>query len=266
MQLAFAAYVYPREQLAEAARDVAEAGFAGLELNWSQLYPARVTPESLAETKTLLAGNGLAMPCFSAGPCIERFQDANKASCDLAEAFGANQWFVLPPSKGTSEWPEFLRLVHELHAYGATKGITLSLHHHLGTIVETMPETLRFLEETQGDIGICYDFGHLIAWEADVAATVRALGKAITHVHVKDVDSPPGEMYFDPDTLTLGHLQAPVERFVDLGEGQVDMPAMFGALRDTGYDGWCTVEIDFNRGAPRDHVVKSMAQLRKVLG
>jgi inosose dehydratase len=32
--------------------------------------------------------------------------------------------------------------------------------------------------------------------------------------------------------------------FCELGEGDVDLPAFFVALRDVGYDGWVVVEQD----------------------
>jgi inosose dehydratase len=32
--------------------------------------------------------------------------------------------------------------------------------------------------------------------------------------------------------------------FCELGQGDVDLPAFFGALREAGYDGWVVVEQD----------------------
>ena len=33
-------------------------------------------------------------------------------------------------------------------------------------------------------------------------------------------------------------------RFVELGRGRVDFPAIFQALNDTSFDGWAVVELD----------------------
>jgi sugar phosphate isomerase/epimerase len=68
-------------------------------------------------------------------------------------------------------------------------------------------------------VGVYQDLANAIIYGQDPAATLRALGPAVLMVRVKD---------------TPGTGQAP------LGAGVVDWAACRRALRDIGYDGWCT--------------------------
>ncbi|MEA3345383.1 MAG: sugar phosphate isomerase/epimerase family protein [Chloroflexota bacterium] len=68
---------------------------------------------------------------------------------------------------------------------------------------------------------------------------IRVLGSRIRKVHFKD---------FKTDVGTL-------EGFVELLSGDVNYPAVMEALRDVGYDGWCTAEL-----SPRTHWPESILQ------
>jgi D-psicose/D-tagatose/L-ribulose 3-epimerase len=73
------------------------------------------------------------------------------------------------------------------------------------------------------NVGVHYDTFHAHIEEKDPAAAVRAAGSAIHHFHASENDrSTPGA-------------------------GQVRFRETFAALRDTGYDGWITIEA-FGRG------------------
>lgn len=74
---------------------------------------------------------------------------------------------------------------------------------------------------------------------------IRILGKRIARVHIKDFAMAKGT----------------VEGFVDLGEGDVDFPAVLAALKDVGYDGYCTSEIlPFAPG----RIEKTAEQMKKI--
>ena len=81
------------------------------------------------------------------------------------------------------------------------------------------------------------------------AEAVRTLSGRIVHTHAKDGihlrDCDPKEVY---DAFAEGGFEALVARTgelfreVELGKGQVDWDAYLKALRDTGFDGFLTVE------------------------
>jgi inosose dehydratase len=145
-------------------------------------------------------------------------------------------------------------------------GIRTVIHQHLGTLVESMGEVRRFLDSTDPSlVGVCLDTGHwTFGTGGDPAAAVRELGDRIWHVHFKDCD--PAVMAesrrLEWDGLTsTGH-----GVFCELGKGCVDFPAVLGALREVGYDGWIVVEQDIlpGMGDPRESARRNRAYLASI--
>ena len=72
------------------------------------------------------------------------------------------------------------------------------------------------------DVGNMLFYGYPQDW-------VRTLGKRIQRVHIKDFKLDRGKGKFD---------------WVNIGEGDVDWPAVRKAFTEVGYNGWVTTEID----------------------
>lgn len=92
------------------------------------------------------------------------------------------------------------------------------------------------------NFGIQLDTAHLMNQHIDVETAIYMLGpQRIKHVHLKDSDG-----------LTRGNLLA--------GSGLVDYTRVFDALTDIGYEGRCSVEVEFTDNPARymrqalDHV------------
>ena len=96
------------------------------------------------------------------------------------------------------------------------------------SMVATPHAMLKALEDIgDPDFGIQLDTNHLVAQRIDPEWTIRVLGAAsIFNMHCKDHDA-----------VTRGNIPA--------GAGIVDYTAVIGALRDVGYDGNLTVELEF---------------------
>jgi len=109
-------------------------------------------------------------------------------------------------------------------------GLEASYHPHLGTLVEG-PEALIELMEIS-TIDFCPDTAHLAAGGGDPVALIEQFSDRVAHVHLKD---------WDPGT----------GRFLPLGEGVLDFPAIVRALSKSGYDSWLMVELDYYDGHPR---------------
>jgi inosose dehydratase len=123
-------------------------------------------------------------------------------------------------------------------------GLLASFHPHLSTIVESPEQVERVF--TRSDIRFCPDTGHLQAGGGDPVELVRTYRDRIDHVHIKDLDEGGG--------------------FVPLGQGILDVAGVVAALRETGFDGWLTVETDGWAGDPSEGARESMAHLRELLG
>ena len=81
----------------------------------------------------------------------------------------------------------------------------------------------RILSETS--INFCPDTAHLAAAGGDPAAIIREHADRITYIHLK------------------GWQQEPFA-FTPLDRGDLDSAPILRAIRDIGFDGWITVELD----------------------
>ena len=119
-------------------------------------------------------------------------------------------------------------------------GLTVALHPHVGTLIETDAQVQRALEVT--DVGWCLDTGHLMIGGTDPAAFARAYGERVTHVHLKDIDAAIAA------ALTAGRMSlvqaTQAGLFVPLGRGAAPVAETLDALNEHGYDGWLVLEQD----------------------
>jgi sugar phosphate isomerase/epimerase len=102
------------------------------------------------------------------------------------------------------------------------------------TIVSTIPETIELIEEIGApNVDIAYDVYHL--WDAPGALDLtRKYAKSVGGVHVCDWREPP---------RSVGDRLVP-------GDGEIDLPAIFGALEAGGFDGWYDIEIFSDKDLP----------------
>lgn len=127
-------------------------------------------------------------------------------------------------------------------------GLPVVFHHHCGTPVETLDETVRFLEMTDPAlIGLCYDSGHFAYAGADPLEALSQFADRIWHVHFKD---------FRPDAAAAArragwdyHRAVANGLFCELGRGNIDFPALLDELGAMDYSGWIVVEDEIPPGA-----------------
>jgi inosose dehydratase len=180
----------------------------------------------LSQTLDLFDGadaNG-AHPVFGDGGSDERRANPGRGAPSLDEG-GWRRW-----ADGVARAQE---LAHE-------RGYEPTLHPHTSTYVESPAEIERALELT--DVGVLLDTGHLLLGGGDPIEALRDWGPRVNYVHVKDVrlDVLRGVVEERADVLE-GWRRG---MFCELGQGDVDLPGFFLALRDAGYDGWIVVEQD----------------------
>jgi inosose dehydratase len=102
-------------------------------------------------------------------------------------------------------------------------GLTAHYHPHLSTIVEGPDEVREIFTHTS--INFCPDTAHLAAAGGDPAQQVREFGDRITYVHLKGLQREP--FAFTP---------------IDVGD--LDNGAVIDALKEIGFAGWVTNELD----------------------
>ena len=131
-------------------------------------------------------------------------------------------------------WQRLARHLAEVERRVEQHGLTLALHPHVGTQVETAADVERMLELSE--VGWCLDTGHLLIGGVDPAEFARRHGERVVHVHLKDVD-----MAVARRGLSLVQaVQAGL--FRPLGAGDVRLDEVLDGL--DGYGRWLVLEQD----------------------
>ena len=121
-------------------------------------------------------------------------------------------------------------LLTEIGRRAAGVGVQVVYHPHMGTIGERPENAERVLAASDPSlVKLLLDVAHYTQGGGDPAAAIRRHHARIGLLHIKDVAPMP---------------VLPGFRFVELGRGRVDLPAVFEVLRDVRYDGWAVVELD----------------------
>ena len=107
---------------------------------------------------------------------------ARASTVVLAAATGRRG--TTPPVLDDAGW-ETLGNLDRLREAAAVRGLTATLHPHVGTMVESGEETDRVIAGS--GIGLCLDTGHLLIGGGDPVAVAKSHPDRIAHVHLKDV-------------------------------------------------------------------------------
>src|SRR3954463_1183399 len=244
-------YLTPGDTLATLG-EVADAGYDGVELFDGNLA------EFADDLDTLRAGldeRGLTLIAVYSGANLvfeeilgEELWRVRRA-CAWAAELGAEHLVIgggaprAEPATGAAH-DRLAAGLDEVARVAEGHGLVASFHPHLSTIVESPDQIERLFDRTP--IRFCPDTGHLQAAGGDPVELVRTYRDRIEYVHIKDVDAD--------------------GRFVPLGRGELDVGGVLDVLRDTGFDGWVTVETDGWDGDPGAGARASRARLEQLLG
>lgn len=131
-------------------------------------------------------------------------------------------------------WRRIARHLREVERRVEQHGLTLALHPHAGTQVETAADVERMLATT--DCGWCLDTGHLLLGGVDPAEFARRHGDRVVHVHLKDVDAAVARRGLPLVQAVQAGLFRP------LGAGDVRIDEVLDGL--DGYERWLVLEQD----------------------
>ncbi len=139
-----------------------------------------------------------------------------------------------------------------LGEYARSMGLTLSWHQHWGSIFEVQVTLDRLMELTDpAVVGFCPDTAQLALGDFDVVATIQRYVDRVRFIHYKDVTfagRPQGELWPGGPKVPSDEGAYGIDsqgRFVELGRGVIDFPAITKVLLGAGYDGWITDDFDF---------------------
>ena len=176
--------------------------------------------------------------------------------------FGENK-----PIATDEEWDRLCNGLNKLGKIAADRGFKLCFHHHMATVVQTFEETKRLMEGTDPRyVFLCYDTGHFTFSKEDAVRAVREFGPRIGHVHLKDIRP---EMMEQAYREGFQFRKAVLEGcFTIPGDGCVDFPSVFAALRDAHYEGWFIVEAEQDpaKANPMKYALMAREYIRKTAG
>lgn len=122
-------------------------------------------------------------------------------------------------------------------------GISLTFHHHMGTVVQTAEETERLMEGTDPEyVSLLFDSGHFAYCGEDPVAMVAKYVDRIKHVHLKDIRPEVVEKVKVEDMSFLAGVRAGA--FTIPGDGCVDFDSIFKVLEEADYAGYMVVEAE----------------------
>lgn len=241
--------------------DCAEAGYRGIELGPVGFMPE--DPDILGpalESRGLELIGGVVFRAFHDPDRWEDVLDGAVRTCKALSAHGAQHLVLIDsisprraPTAGRAaeaeqmddaEWAAFRdRIAHVAKMGAEDYGLTVGIHAHAAGFIDFEPELERLLDEVDETVlKICFDTGHhSYAGYDPVAFMERHMGR-ISYMHFKDID--PAVKARAVANRTDFYEACGQGIFCNLGEGDVDFPAVRQVLIDNGFDGWCTVEQD----------------------
>jgi len=137
-------------------------------------------------------------------------------------------------------WQTLLGNLDRIAAVAADRGITATLHPHVGTIVERRPDVERVLDGS--GIALCLDTGHLLIGGTDPVALAASVPDRIAHTHLKDVDDALATRVRAGELTYTDAVRAGMYR--PLGQGDIDIAGIVRGLEASGYTGWYVMEQD----------------------
>jgi inosose dehydratase len=225
----------------QAVDDIASVGFKGV-----QFRIDATTEFQPSELKDLLQSKKLTFVALSSGevlidPAAEAEQIAKHvANAKFVRDSGGLYLQVLdqlkpyPRTVTPAECVRLGKLLTEIGKRTADLGIPLAYHNHMNTISEH-PANLDLVMENADPkyVKLLLDTAHSAAGGGNPAQAIAKYHERMIYLHLKDEV---GIKMTEKDKYPF--------QWVELGQGQVDLPAVFAALEKVKFSGWAVVELD----------------------
>ncbi len=213
----------------EALRDIASAGYAGFELfdgNLMQYADRKDELQSLMQSLHLemvgvYSGANFIYPDVLGEELAKIEQIARLAAEFHATYLVVGGGAVRSTGIVEQDYQQLGQALEKVADLARQTGLVATYHPHLGTCVQA-PDQLERLFKYTG-IGLCPDTAHVQAGGGDPTAIIQRYASRVNYIHLKDIKQ---------------------GVFMPLGQGEQNYSQILAALKDAGYDGWITVELD----------------------
>lgn len=142
------------------------------------------------------------------------------------------------------EWDTFCTGMNKLGKIAKEEyGLALTFHHHMGTVVQSLAEVDRMMENTDPEyVSLLFDTGHFTYCGEDPLEVVKKYVHRIKHVHLKDIRPEVVEQVKKENMSFLAGVRAGA--FTIPGDGCINYDPIFKVLEDAGYEGYMVVEAE----------------------
>ena len=142
------------------------------------------------------------------------------------------------------EWDTFCTGMNKLGKIAKEEyGIALTFHHHMGTVVQSLAEVDRMMENTDPEyVSLLFDTGHFTYCGEDPLEVVKKYVHRIKHVHLKDIRPEVVEQVKKENMSFLAGVRAGA--FTIPGDGCINYDPIFKFLAEAGYEGYMDVEAE----------------------
>lgn len=227
----------------QAITEISDLGFPGIQLRSNILKDFGDRPKALRE---LLEQHHLEMVALSSGgvriePGSENDEIAKHTrNAKFVHDVGGRYLQVTDSArpKGrkaeAADFKQLGRVLTEIGKRSADLGVPVGYHNHMGNLGEAPDEVDQILDAADPRyVKLELDVAHYQQGGGDPARAIRQNHDRLLFLHIKDVES-----------LTSNDERGHNYRFVELGRGRVDLPAVFAALKDVKFRGWAVIELD----------------------
>jgi inosose dehydratase len=250
----------------QAIEDIAAVGFHGIQLR-SNIIADFGSPAAVHD---MLSQHELKFVALSSGDLLSDPAVAKKSIAEhtdhakfLRDAGGLYLQVIDNRPKGRTPAPadykNLGRALTELGKRTADLGIPLGYHNHMGSLGERPEELDQIMSLSDPHyVKLELDIAHYFQGGGDPAQAIEKFKDRLLFLHVKDVERLPQDK--DPRHSY---------RFVELGRGLVDVPAVFEALRSVNFRGWAVVELDGvpdTAHSPKEAAAANKQYLQEKLG
>jgi inosose dehydratase len=252
----------------QAIKDISEIGFRGIQLRNNILKEYGNRPKALRD---LLDQHHLEMVALSSGGVV--INSANEtaeiarhvSNARFVHDVGGHYLQVTDSSRPkdrkptASDFKQLGKLLSEIGKQTMDLGIPLGYHNHMSSLGESPAEVDAIMEEADPHyVKLELDIAHYQQGGGNPAKAIRQYRDRLLFLHIKDVED-----------LKTADNRGRAYRFVELGRGRVDLPAVFTALRDVKFRGWAVIELDSvpdQTRTPKESALISKKYLEEKLG
>jgi inosose dehydratase len=250
----------------EAIDDIAALGFKGIQLRSNCIDEFSGNPSAVRD---LLEQHKLIFVALSSGGVsVDRVESEEIAKHTAHAKFLHNAGGLYlqvtddrPKNRAitAADYKRIGQLLTELGKRTADLGISLGYHNHMGSLGERPEEVDQIMAASDPRYAkLELDIAHYFQGGGDPVKAIEKYYDRLLFLHIKDVERLPGGA--DPRTSY---------RFVELGRGQVDIPAVFAALHKVNFRGWAIIELDDvpdKSHTPKEYAAISKKYLEEKLG